>query len=161
MSDAERELKEENRLHQDFIGIVQEKEVKANRLDVDLENRLTQLQNDYEITYERAKQNYKKSANIEETKDIVDKLKKKINNLGTVNLGAIEEYKRLSERYTFLTEQKDDLVTAKQTLFSAILEMDTEMKRLFDDTFSQIKEEFSIVFKELFGGGYADRKSVV
>src|SRR5690625_1728678 len=158
MSDAERELKEENRLHQDFIGIVQEKEVKANRLDVDLENRLTQLQNDYEITYERAKQNYKKSANIEETKDIVDKLKKKINNLGTVNLGAIEEYKRLSERYTFLTEQKDDLVTAKQTLFSAILEMDTEMKRLFDDTFGQIKEEFSIVFKELFGGGYAELK---
>lgn len=158
MSDAERELKEENRLHQDFIGKVQEKEVKANRLDVDLENRLTQLQNDYEITYERAKQNYEKSTNIEETKDIVDKLKKKINNLGTVNLGAIDEYKRLSERYTFLTEQKDDLVTAKQTLFSAILEMDTEMKRLFDDTFSQIKEEFSIVFKELFGGGYAELK---
>src|SRR5699024_10807312 len=77
MSDAERELKEENRLHQDFIGKVQEKEVKANRLDVDLENRLTQLQNDYEITYERAKQNYEKSTNIEETKDIVDKLKKK------------------------------------------------------------------------------------
>src|SRR5690625_3308011 len=158
MTDAENELKGENNLHKDFIEKVQEKEVKANRLDVDLENRLNQLQTDYEITYERAKKMYDKSTNIKETKIQLANLKKEIGALGTVNLGAIEEYKRLSERYSFLTEQKEDLVTAKQTLSSAIVEMDTEMKRLFDLTFTQIKDEFTIVFKELFGGGHAELK---
>src|SRR5690625_3907688 len=158
MTDAENELKGENNLHKDCIEKVQKKEVKANRIDVDLENRLNQLQTDYEITYERAKTMYDKSTNINETKIQLTNLKKEISALGTVNLGAIDEYKRLSERYSFLTEQKEDLVTAKQTLSSAIVEMDTEMRRLFDLTFTQIKDEFTIVFKELFGGGHAELK---
>jgi chromosome segregation protein len=158
LQDEERELKEENRNHQVLMEKLQQKEVKANRIDVELENRLSVLQTEYIITFERAKQDYEKVENIEEAKNEVKAIKSKIDRLGNVNLGAIEEYDRISERYTFLSVQRDDLVQAKETLYSVIKEMDEEMEHLFSTTFYQIKEEFSIVFKELFGGGHAELK---
>src|SRR5690625_6666614 len=60
--------------------------------------------------------------------------------------------------YTFLTEQKNDLVAGKETLYAVIAEMDEEMQSLFEDTFTQIKAQSSIVFQELFGGGRAELK---
>ena len=156
IEDAERELREEHKKHEQFMKQIQQKEVQATRLDVDLENKLSHLQTEYTITYEKAVQTYEKAEDIDETKEVVQRLKQKIEQLGTVNIGAIDEFKRISERYTFLTEQKDDLVDAKQSLFSIIAEMDEEMKKRFSTTFNQIKEEFSVVFKELFGGGRAE-----
>ncbi|WP_010093475.1 chromosome segregation protein SMC [Ornithinibacillus scapharcae] len=156
IQDEERELKEENKKHQAIMQRIQQKEVKANRVDVELENRLTVLQSEYIITFERAKQDYEKVDNIEEAKRKVADIKARIERLGNVNIGAIEEFERISERYIFLTEQKDDLVKAKETLYAAIKEMDEEMEHLFGTTFGQIKDEFAIVFKELFGGGHAE-----
>lgn len=158
VSKQEAELKENHQQHQALQESIQKKEVKTNRMDVDLENRLSQLQTDYEMTYERAIEVYEKCNHIEETKTAVESLKKEISDLGTVNLGAVDEYKRISERFNFLTIQKEDLVTAKQALYTAIAEMDEEMERLFTETFDQIREEFSIVFTELFGGGVAELK---
>ncbi|WP_026906090.1 chromosome segregation protein SMC [Paucisalibacillus globulus] len=158
MQDDERELKEENKKHQALIGRIQQKEVKANRIDVELENHLSVLQTEYIITFERAKQEYEKVENLEEAKRNVSEIKARITRLGNVNIGAIDEFDRISERYTFLTEQRDDLVQAKETLFAVIKEMDEEMEHLFGATFAQIKEEFSVVFKELFGGGHAELK---
>ncbi|RDW19458.1 chromosome segregation protein SMC [Oceanobacillus arenosus] len=154
----ENELKIENKEHQAFLQAIQQMEVKVNRLDVELENRLNHLQNEYTITYEKAKQTYEKADDMEHSKQIVQELKFSIEQLGAVNLGAVDEYERISERYTFLTEQKDDLVEAKQTLYTVINEMDEEMKRRFDLTFNQIKEEFTIVFQQLFNGGHAELK---
>src|SRR5690625_6601779 len=131
----------------------QQREVQSNRLDVELENRLSQLQTDYTISYERAKENYEKTDDQEATEKIVQQLKQEIKSLGRVNLGAIDEYKRISERYEFLTEQKEDLEQAKQSLFNIIAEMDEEMKARFEETLTLIRREFSSVFK--------DRKSVV
>ncbi|MUK89944.1 chromosome segregation protein SMC [Ornithinibacillus sp. L9] len=158
MQDQERELKQESKHHQTLSQAIQQKEVKANRLDVELENRLSLLQTEYTITYEKAKQVYKQVEDIDEAKSKVKEIKWSIEQLGTVNLGAIDEFERISERYSFLTEQKNDLVDAKETLYSVIAEMDAEMEKLFDETFTQIKEEFAIVFKELFGGGRAELK---
>ncbi|SEQ59431.1 condensin subunit Smc [Virgibacillus subterraneus] len=158
MQDQERELKEENTKHQSFMQEIQQKEVKANRLDVELENRLSQLQSDYTITFEKAKQTYDKTEDIEETKSMVNQIKQAIDQLGTVNLGAIDEYDRISERYDFLSEQKNDLVEAKQTLYTVISEMDEEMQKRFGETFNQIKDEFAVVFEQLFGGGRAELK---
>ncbi|WP_188454420.1 chromosome segregation protein SMC [Virgibacillus oceani] len=158
IKDQERELKEENKKHQTHMQAIQTKEVKANRLDVDLENRLTHLQEEYTLTFERAKETYDKARDTEQAKNIVIQIKQKIERLGTVNLGAIDEYERVSERYTFLTDQRDDLVQAKQTLHTVISEMDVEMENRFETTFSAIKAEFEIVFKELFGGGRAELK---
>lgn len=158
IQDMERELKEENKNHQAFIQAIQQKEVKTNRLDVDLDNRLSKLQKEYTITFEKAKQTYDKTEDPDETRSTVEQLKQAIEQLGTVNMGAIDEYDRISERYTFLSEQKNDLVEAKQTLYSVIAEMDDEMKSRFGDTFNQIKEEFAVVFQQLFGGGRAELK---
>ncbi|WP_163970694.1 chromosome segregation protein SMC [Oceanobacillus halotolerans] len=156
VEDEERELKEENKNHQAIQKEIQEKEVKANRLDVALETRLSHLQEEYMITFEKAKADYDKVDNLDTAKEKVSQIKQSIDNLGTVNLGAIDEYERISERYTFLSEQRTDLVDAKETLYSVIAEMDEEMQKRFDHTFSSIKEEFAIVFRELFGGGQAE-----
>lgn len=158
MQDQERELKEERKELQKMTASIQQKEVQANRLDVALENRLNHLQIEYTMTYERAKHTYEKVVDVEEAKNKVARIKQAIEQLGTVNLGAIEEYERISERYDFLTVQKNDLVQAKETLHEVIAEMDEEMKRRFDETFTQIKAEFSVVFQELFGGGQAELK---
>ncbi|WP_226034974.1 chromosome segregation protein SMC [Aquibacillus saliphilus] len=158
VTDDERELKEQNRLHQSLIQAVQDKEVKSNRLDVELETRLNHLQNEYTMTFEKAQKEYPKALDIEEAKRSVKLIKLSIDELGTVNIGAIEEYERIEERYQFLSEQKDDLVQAKETLYGVISEMDDEMKRRFESTFYQIKEQFGQVFEQLFGGGHAELK---
>ena len=73
-----------------------------------------------------------------------------------VNIQAIEDYKRVSERYAFLTSQRNDLMNAKETLLEIINEMDEVMEEEFSTTFEKVKVEFKKVFKELFGGGEAD-----
>ncbi|GAB4072454.1 chromosome segregation protein SMC [Barrientosiimonas marina] len=156
LQEQDRELKEETKQHQAFKELIQEKDVKANRLDVELENRLSKLQNDYTMTFEKARQSYDKTDNIEETQNMVASIQQAIDQLGTVNLGAIDEYDRISERYDFLSGQQSDLVEAKQTLHTVIAEMDAEMEKRFSDTFGQIKTEFTTVFKQLFGGGKAE-----
>ncbi len=156
--DQEREIKEKNRIYQSLVQDLQDKELKAARFDVELENRLNHLQNEYALSYEKAAQNYEKAEDIDQAKQSVKLVKRSIDELGTVNLGAIDEYERISERYEFLTEQQTDLVQAKDTLFGVISEMDEEMVRRFETTFTQIKEEFSIVFSALFGGGSAELK---
>ncbi len=158
IDDEEREIKEENKRHQAFLSSIQQKEVQVNRLDVDLENRLTHLETEYTITFEKAKQVYKKAEDIKYAKNEVGGLKQQITNLGTVNLGAIDEFERISERYHFLTEQQTDLISAKETLYNVIAELDQEMRQRFETTFAAIKKEFAVVFKELFGGGKAELK---
>lgn len=131
-------------------------EISVNRLDVELDNILKKLNDEYELSYELAKQQYDVPEDIEGSKAEVQKLKRNIQALGEVNLGAIEEFERVNERYTFLSEQKDDLMQAKTTLYQVIKEMDDEMSKRFKITFDAIKREFGTVFSKLFGGGRAD-----
>ncbi|UOQ47906.1 chromosome segregation protein SMC [Gracilibacillus caseinilyticus] len=146
--------KEEYDLQQNIQAI----EISRNRLDLDLDNRLQLLENEYSMTFEKAKADYPAPDHLENAKEQVKLIKKSIEELGTVNIGAIEEYDRIKERHEFLTSQQTDLVEAKRTLYEIIAEMDEEMTRRFDETFSQIKEEFTVVFQRLFGGGHAELK---
>lgn len=158
VADEENEVKGLYTHYNQFTKQVQNKEVQANRLDVALENRLSFLQSEYTITYEKAQSTYEKVKNIETARDKVKQIKLAIKKLGTVNLGAIEEYERVNERYTFLMAQQTDLIQAKQTLHDAIYEMDKEMTERFKVTFTEIQSSFSVVFKQLFGGGKAELK---
>lgn len=158
IEDEARDLKEEHKHHEHFISLIQAEEVKANRLDVALDTRLTQLEKEYVTTYEKANKQFKKVLDINKATERVSELKRQINRLGTVNLGAIEEYERIVERYEFLTEQQNDLIEAKETLYSVIKKMDKEMINRFSTTFEQIQKAFTEVFKELFGGGHARLK---
>lgn len=150
--------KELRRLHQGMVEALKDEEVKLNRLDVELENRLNHLSEEYLLSFDGAKEQYPLSIPVEEARKKVKLIKLSIDELGTVNLGAIEEYDRVSERYEFLTEQKTDLEEAKDTLFEVINEMDDEMKKRFSKTFSAIRSHFEPVFNALFGGGRADLK---
>ncbi len=151
----ERELKETQKSAQSLLQDIQKKEVQENRMDVELENLLSHLQQEYTLTYERAANEYPFVEDVDQAKEKVEEIKQSIAQLGTVNLGAIEEYDRITERNEFLTEQREDLVQGKETLYEIIREMDDEMKTRFSETFNHIKDEFSVVFKELFGGGSA------
>lgn len=81
------------------------------------------------------------------------RLKSEIRGLGDVNVNAIEDYKNLMERYTFLKTQHDDLVESKKTIEEIIVGLDTAMRKQFEEKFAKITKEFDKVFKELFGGG--------
>ena len=83
----------------------------------------------------------------------IGELKRSIAALGTPNLGAIEEYARVNERYTYLASQRDDVLTAKRELESVIRNITQEMTGIFVAEFGKINEYFGKTFEEMFGGG--------
>lgn len=128
-------------------------EVKMGKMDVKLDNLLLTLNENYNLTYEKARQDYELDIEEETARLTVNNLKAKIKSLGEVNTGSILEYERLNDRYTFLTTQRDDLEGSVSSLLSVISEMDELMKSKFVETFEKISEEFKLVFKKLFKGG--------
>lgn len=158
LENEERELKELKRQDKQLRDILKDEEVKLNRLDVELDNRLNHLREEYFLSYEGAKEQYTLEIDVNDARKRVKLIKLAIDELGTVNLGAIDEYERVSERFNFLTEQKDDLLEAKDTLYQVIDEMDEEMKKRFEETFNAIRSHFESVFQALFGGGRAELK---
>ncbi len=85
-------------------------------------------------------------------KRLVD-LRREIKSLGNVNVGAIEQYKEVSERYEFLSAQHEDLVKSADDLRRIIEQLDENMRATFHDQFERIRQEFDQTFRELFGGG--------
>ena len=137
---------------------LKELELSINKMDYKLDNNLNILSSDYEITYEKAREEYTLDLELEDARKLVNKYKNKIKEIGMVNLMAIDEYEEVNERYTFLTSQRDDLLKAKDTLYSIIEEMDDIMKEDFKKTFLELEVEFKRVFQELFRGGHATLK---
>ena len=153
---AEGETKDQRQALKLIDDKLRSTEVSVGRLDVELDNILRKLSDDYELSYELAKQRYPVPEDIPAAQAEVQRLKRSIAILGEVNLGAIEEYQRVHERFTYLSSQKDDLVEAKTTLYQVIREMEEEMSKRFKQTFDAIRKEFGTVFSKLFGGGRAD-----
>lgn len=131
-------------------------EIKINRLEVTIDNLLLDLNEEYNITYDYAKENYKLDIEEDLARKKVMILKNKLKELGVVNLGSPQEFERINERYTYLSNQKKDLEEAEETLVNIIHEMDDIMKEKFVTTFEQIQIEFKKVFKDLFKGGHAN-----
>ena len=108
----------------------------------------------YELTYHAAEElRTETELSMPQMKQEISSLKGKIKALGDVNVNAIEDYRALMERYSFLSNQHDDLVRAEETLQGIITDLDTAMRNQFHEKFAQISTEFDKVFKELFGGG--------
>ena len=135
---------------------LKDNEIKSSKLEVKIDNILNSLNEDYSMTYGEAKDKYKLEDNPDEVRREVSNLKNIIRDIGVVNLGAIEEYERVSTRYNFLMKQKEDLNKAEGTLLEIINDMDNIMKDKFVSTFEEIRAEFKKVFRELFKGGNAD-----
>ena len=131
-------------------------EIKITKTEIKMDNMLNTLNEEYSLTYEKAKSDYVLELDSEEARSKVSTYKAIIKRIGMVNLDSIEEFERVNTRYQFLTSQKEDLLKAEDTLLDIMNEMDGVMKEEFSNTFHKIREEFKHVFKELFGGGNAD-----
>ncbi len=152
----EGETKEQRTKLRSVEESLRQAEISVNRMDVELDNLLRKLTEEYEIGFELAKERYPVPEDILGTQNDVRDMKRKIALLGDVNLGAIEEYKRVAERFNFLSEQENDLIEAKTKLHGIIREMDDEMSKRFRTTFEEIRKHFVVVFSRMFGGGRAD-----
>ena len=131
-------------------------EIKITKTEIKMDNMLNTLNEEYSLTYEKAKSDYVLELDSEEARSKVSTYKAIIKRIGMVNLDSIEEFERVNTRYQFLTSQKEDLLKAEDTLLDIMNEMAGVMKEEFSNTFQKIREEFKHVFKELFGGGNAD-----
>ncbi|WP_409227452.1 chromosome segregation protein SMC [Gudongella sp. SC589] len=137
-------------------------ERELNKLEVDqakaqlqIENILEKLENDYEITLAEAEKLYSEIEDIRTTKKTISELKQGIKELGNVNISSIEEYENVLERYDFLNKQVIDLNGAKEDIESVVKDMEKKMRVQFRKSFQEINERFSETFSVLFKGGKA------
>ncbi len=125
------------------------------KLDSQIEGLINYMWDEYEITLSQA--SLMKDPELNDAtamKKEIGQLKNAIRELGDVNVNAIEDYKNVSERYTFLRTQHDDLVVAEEQLRVIIADLDESMRNQFREQFKLISEQFDKVFKEMFGGGH-------
>ena len=162
LKDTIEEIETKNRLNNSTLNKKQnelkELEVNVSKMDVKLDYYLNTLSTDYEMTFEKAKERYPLEIDVEEARTKVNTYKNNIRRIGMVSLESIEEYDKVSERYEFLTSQRNDLLSAQDTLLEIIDEMDEVMKKEFAETFKKIQDEFEVVFRHLFSGGKATLK---
>ena len=111
---------------------------------------------EHELTYDNAQSYSLELDNPQPVQRRITELKNEIKEIGPVNLGAIDEYERVNERFTFMQKQKDDIEAAKANLSGIIADLVAEMKQQFLTHFAQINENFKVVFSDLFNGGTAD-----
>ena len=154
--------------HKEFFNKREELSARINALDKEcfrlssniekIEDQLNNIVNymfdEYEITYSdaislRSEETY----TLSQIKKLIAEVKANIKSLGDVNVNAIEDYKNTMERYELLKTQHDDIVKAEEVLLGIIEELDSEMRKQFEEKFTLIKEQFDKVFKEMFGGG--------
>lgn len=156
-SEVERKDTQIRQLRRD-LNILQnderEVEVQQAKAETRLETALERLSSTYEMTFTYA-QEQKVEMDMEEARKKVAILRQEISSLGNVNLDAPQEYAEISERFEFLSKQKEDLLKAKDKILSAIDEMDEIMIKQFTEMFEKINSELNDVFRSLFGGGKA------
>ena len=131
-------------------------EVKRGRMETALDEVKNKLWEQYELTYENAARWSIEIENPAAAQRKVNELRRTIKELGNINISAIEEYEKVSERYQFLTVQRNDVEESRTKLMNVIADITNEMKKQFVDHFRIINENFKVVFSELFGGGMAE-----
>ncbi|HML37824.1 MAG TPA: hypothetical protein PKA19_10450, partial [Bacillota bacterium] len=133
-----------------------ELEIKQAKYETQLDSYKDKLWEEFEISYLQAiefrKKDFNLAAAVKESREIKNRMKE----LGEVNVGAIKEYESVSERYEFLTEQRNDILSAMNSLKQIIDDMDKTIKQNFKESFDQVVLNFESAFQELFGGGAAE-----
>ena len=131
-------------------------ELKLGKNDNQIENHKNRLWDEFEKSYAEAaalrKENFAVTSAVKESRTIRNRMRE----LGDVNVGAIAEYRTVSDRYRFLTGQREDILKARGELKSIISDMDRNIKARFKESFDRIVTEFESTFRELFGGGHAE-----
>ena len=152
---AEKEAQNKNR---DILNMERESarlEAKKNAAEAEEKQIIDRLWESYELTRSTAPEAAAQIENIGAAQKRSAELKRKISSLGTPNLGAIDEFARVNERYTYLTEQRDDVLTSKRELEGIIGDITKQMTDIFTTEFAKINTYFGQTFTEMFGGGKA------
>ncbi|MGN1481817.1 chromosome segregation protein SMC [Porcipelethomonas sp.] len=148
-----KELNEAKEKYSGEISKIDERKLSAQR---DYDGIINQLYEVYEMTRSEAENAAEKIEDLMAAQRKLNELKAKIRSLGNVNVGAIDEYKEVSERYKFLSEQLADVRNSKRELEKLIADLTEDMCRIFAESFVIINNNFKKIFTELFGGGKAE-----
>lgn len=132
-----------------------QQELNLSKIDTDIETLQEKVFVEYELTYDTAQAYKVEDFDIKHGLIDINKIRREINGLGNVNVNAIEDYKLLEERHGSLYAQAEDLIKAEADLKKIIKDLSNEMVSRFETEFNKINANFSVVFKELFGGGNA------
>ena len=127
----------------------------VDQYDRSMDQQLTYLSEAYQISFEAAKAQSKPIENVKQTKDLVKRLRREIEQLGPVNLQALQDYQGLQDRYDSMKVQETDLLKAMDQLQATMDEMDQEVESRFKIAFEAINHQFKQTFVALFGGGRA------
>lgn len=138
-----------NELERQFAALEQRK----TTADMEEKQLLDKLWDNYELTRSAAQRQRIQLDSIPKAQKRAGAIRREMSGMGTPNLGAIEEYERVNERYTFLTTQRDDIVKARDELLRVIADLTKEMEKIFRTEFEAVAASFSQTFTELFGGG--------
>lgn len=152
---SEKAGQEKNRELLDLERLCAKLEQKKLAFEMEERQIVDKLWDGYELSYSAALTVRQPIENLQSAQKHVSDLKRQISALGNPNIGAIDEYERVNTRYTFLTEQRDDVEKAKKDLLGIISEITAEMKEIFIQQFKAIDQNFQETFLELFGGGKA------
>lgn len=156
ISDMTAEYNEIIDKYNSYVSQKQQQEIRLARNEAQLETAKQKLLEDFEISYAQAlefrKEDFAYSAGVRRSREIKNRLEE----LGDINVGSIEEYKQVSERYGFLLEQRKDITDAMDELQAIIDDMDRTIKNRFKVNFDLVVKNFEKIFKELFGGGTAE-----
>lgn len=153
-------LREDNKaLQEKVIALAQEMTKlsgKMEALEGTVEEEIGKLWEEYELTYSQAVAERDAKGNKSSSSALISRLRREIKELGTINVAAIEDYKTVSERYEFLSAQKQDMLEAKENLEKIIADMQKVMARQFAEQFEKINESFRETYVALTGGGTAN-----
>ena len=155
LNDTEEEVLEQMKKLDDLKNQVVKCDIKKSKLETERDQIINKLWEEYELTPLQAV-DFKKPTNVQEVQRKVNILRNDIKELGSINIDSIEEYKKLKERYDFMSEQRLDLENTMAKLKKVIVDLTDVMRKQFDEKFKIINKNFAEVFSELFGGGKAE-----
>lgn len=152
---SDEEMKDIQKEAADVQNSLHKLEMQKAKAEFELDNIELKLLETYELNYHNAQSYRDASINLTWASRRCEELKNEIRAMGTVNVNAVEEYEKLSQRYTFLNNQVEDMIKSRESLLQVITEIAESMKQQFITEFYKINENFNEVFAQLFGGGQA------
>ena len=157
LNETEEQVLEQMKKIEDLKNQVVKCDIKKSKLETERDQIINKMWEEYELTPSQAV-DFKKPTNVQEVQRKVNNLRNDIKELGSINIDSIEEYKKLKERYDFMSEQRLDLENTMAKLRKVIVDLTEVMRKQFDEKFKIINKNFAEVFSELFGGGKAELK---
>lgn len=153
LHDLELRVKDERRLHDDAVSATHDLEMKIAEIISNIDHLRQRAKEEFELELHVKEYPADEFVDFAHLREEVKNLKDRIRILGAINFAAFDEFTTESERLTFLTQQRDDLLEAEKTLLATIDEINRTAQMKFSETFAKIRENFITIFKELFHEG--------